>query len=983
MTMTIRTGPIEEQLLKAAPDPMIMVDARGTIIQLNTLATTLFGYTQDMLIGQPLDTLIPARLRESHRQHFEQYMQHPTTRPMGFGLELSALHRDGKEFAVEISLSPLRTRNGLRVLVDIRNVTALTQAKKSLEQASVELKRCIDKHNDELLRANAELNQQIVERMRAELEVQKSIRQQTAILNNIPDIAWLKNDESRFIAVNEAFGEACGVEPSALVGRTDLDIWPRQLAESYRADDREVMATAKRKCLEERVVDGTGKERWVETIKTPIYNDEGEIIGTTGIARDITARKQTETALRESKERFRQIAENIREVFYIHDLEQSRMLYISPGYEIIWGRSQASLYADPLSFIDAVHPDDQQRVKRSLDRQARGEATEEVYRIYRPNQTLRWIRDRAFPLHDAAGRIYRVTGIAEDITESKQAEDELYAEKERAQVTLHSIGEAVITTDAQGRVDYLNPVAETLTGWTVAEAKGQFLNSVVEIVAESNRRPVPDLVSRCLQEGEMVGLTADSVFINRFGQEYAIESSAGPIRRRDRSVLGVVVVLRDVTDQRRLAQRLVYDATHDALTGLVNRREFERRLEQALASAKQYQTHHALCYLDLDQFKLVNDTVGHAAGDELLKQIRGLMKHQFRDRDTVARLGGDEFGLLLNHCPLDQAAVIAQTLVSNIRDYRFVWKGRIFQIGASIGITPVTATAEDTDQLLSQADVACYAAKERGRNQVRIYRQEDSEPSQRHGELLRAAKLKQALEQGQFRLYRQPIIPLASDRNRPTRYEVLLRLLDEDNELLLPGTFIPAAERYGLMGMIDRWVIRKAFQRLAEGPGGEYSEIAINVSGNSLNDEAFPAFVQGQFSEFGLPPQRVCFEITETAAIHCLSRATKFMSMLRKQGSHLALDDFGSGLSSFRYLKTFPVNYLKIDGSFVRDMLENHGSCALVTAINQAGHAMNLKTIAEYAQSQAIVERLQELGVDYAQGYALGRPEPWNDSERG
>ena len=692
-------------------------------------------------------------------------------------------------------------------------------------------------------------------RRQTEEALKRSDRQQGAILSNISDIAWLKDRECRFIAVNEPFAKACGMTPEDLVGKTDLDVWPEHLARGYRAGDREVMRTGNAKRVEERLVDSDGNESLVETIKTPIVNDRGKVIGTTGIARDVTERKR--------------------------------------------------------------------------------------------------------------------------------AEEALFEEKERALVTLHSIGDAVITTDAKGMVTYLNRVAEALTGWSPAEAQGLPLDTVFRIVDEGTGEPAPDPVSRCIEEGRIIGLGNHTVLISREGEEHAIEDTAAPIRGRAGQVLGAVLVFHDVTEARRIVRKMAHDATHDALTDLVNRREFEKRLENAFVGAKEHGSRHALCYLDLDQFKLVNDTAGHAAGDELLKQVRGLLRGKFRGRDTLARLGGDEFGLLLDNCSVERAIKIAEMVVATLRDFRFSWKGRTFHIGVSIGVAPVTAEAESSAQILAQADVACYAAKERGRNRVRVYRKDGAKPPRHHREILRAATLRTALEEERFRLFCQPIVPLSEDGEAPIRYELLLRLLDGDGKIVLPEAFIPAAERYGLMPAIDRWVIRTGFSRYGEVFGRlPKTLIAINLSGNSLDDDTLLDYVREQLNEFSLSPDRVCFEITETVAVHHLSQAAEFVSEIRRMGGCVALDDFGSGLSSFGYLKALPATCLKIDGGFVRDMMENTIDQAMVSAINEVGHVMGMTTIAEYAHSQAIVERLREMGVNYAQGYALGIPKPLEEVVR-
>ncbi|KAB2925552.1 MAG: EAL domain-containing protein, partial [Candidatus Contendobacter sp.] len=642
------------------------------------------------------------------------------------------------------------------------------------------------------------------------------------------------------------------------------------------------------------------------------------------------------------------------------------------------GRTPANLMADP-EWARVLFDDDLAILTQTRDR------IEREVKFVDPEGQTRWIYTLKAPIKNEAGEVEQVIGVNTDITERKQAEEALFEAKERAQITLHSIGDAVITTDARGVVDYLNPVAEALTGWTTAEARGRSLREVFRIVNEQTRQPAPDPVGQCLQEGQIVGLANHSVLVHRDGLEYDIDDSAAPIRGRDGQVLGAVLVFHDVTETRRLTRQLAHDATHDALTGLINRPEFERRLERALTSARLYGARHALCYLDLDQFKVVNDTAGHAAGDELLKQINTILSGMFRERDTLARIGGDEFGLLLDNCPLDRAQVIAQTVVSNIRDYRFHWEGRGYQIGVSIGLVPITAETRDTTQLLTQADVACYIAKETGRNRVHLYQQEDSETTLRHSEILGAAGLRDALEQDRFRLHYQPIVPLNAPDQRPVRYEALLRVacqdgLGETSELVLPAAFIPAAERYGLMGAIDRWVIETAFREYAAGVGQTGARIAINLSGNSLGDESLLGFIEARCAAYAFSPEWVCFEITETTAIQNLRRTVELMAALKQRGSQLALDDFGSGLSSFRYLKTLPVDYLKIDGGFVKDMMENANDSALVAAINQMSHTLGIQTIAEYVHSQAIAERLRELGVDYAQGYFFGRPAPWGEA---
>ena len=558
------------------------------------------------------------------------------------------------------------------------------------------------------------------------------------------------------------------------------------------------------------------------------------------------------------------------------------------------------------------------------------------------------------------------------VTRVRQTANALFHEKERAEVTLHSIGDAVIITDAAARVEYLNPLAEELTGWRTEEAAGRPLREVFNIVNGFTRAPEANPVEICLRENRVVGLSNNALLVSRDGREYMVEDSAAPIRDREGRIVGAVMVFYDVTSMRHAPHILSYHATHDALTGLVNRREFERRLVELLTDAKASGRDHALCYVDLDQFKLVNDTCGHAAGDRLLRQLTYLLQQRLRDTDTLARLGGDEFGVLLVNCPLPQALRIAQELCRVVKDFRFQWNDQVFDISASIGLVPVTRESANPQELLSQADAACFAAKEKGRNRVQVYRPEDTEVARRHGEMQWVPRILRAMEKGRLRLYCQPIVPLRGGAER--RCEILLRMLDEQGELIPPGAFIPAAERYGLMPQVDRWVVERALTTLEGRLGARMC--AINISGASLGDRDFLGFVREQLRRHAIPPGAICFEITETAAVVNLQEAANFIETLRAEGCCFALDDFGSGLSSFTYLKNLPVDFLKIDGTFVRDLVDDPLDHAMVRAINEIGHLMGVRTVAEFVEDETVLARLREMGVDYAQGFGIARPHP-------
>jgi len=572
-----------------------------------------------------------------------------------------------------------------------------------------------------------------------------------------------------------------------------------------------------------------------------------------------------------------------------------------------------------------------------------------------------------------------VSVLQKEISERQRAEEILTAEKERIRVTLESIGDAVITTDIDGRVDYLNPSAERLMGWSKDEAAGQLFGNIFKIIDEGSRESIEDPMQRCYEDGQIIGLTNHTLLVNRAGEERSIDYSASPIFDHEHTMTGAVLVLRDVTETRRAARQLSYHATHDALTGLVNRREFERRLERILDTSKSDES-HAVVYLDLDQFKIVNDTCGHVAGDALLHQVGGILATQVRTRDTVARLGGDEFAVLVEHCQPDQVLRIAHKLLDTFQDFRFVWQDRGFTIGASIGLVPIEPGIDTLASVIRAADNACYTAKEQGRNRIHLHKHDDQELAQRQGEMQWVLRIQEALDESRFILFYQPIVPLDPNGRGQAHGEVLLRLINPDGSLTMPSVFIPAAERYNQMQHIDRWVIRTIFAALRN-PSiiPPASCVAINVSGQSLGNDDFLHFVERQIEQASVPINRICFEITETAAISNLTHAMRFFTALKQRGCHFALDDFGSGLSSFAYLKSLPVDFLKIDGNFIKDMVQDPIDHAMVEAIHQIGHVMGVKTIAESVEDRLTLSQLSTMGVNYAQGYVLGEPRPLVD----
>ena len=565
------------------------------------------------------------------------------------------------------------------------------------------------------------------------------------------------------------------------------------------------------------------------------------------------------------------------------------------------------------------------------------------------------------------------------LTQRHAFADALQVEKERAQITLESIGDGVITTDVDGAITYMNPAAEALTHWQSARAQGLPLAALFNLL-DDNAQPDGFTLIEHIVKGQLSGGSEHSKTIQRLdGSTVSVNLVGAPIRSAGK-VSGAVLVLHDMTQERQYIANLSWQATHDALTGLANRREFEYRLEQVLhPTGPQQSGRHALMFLDLDQFKLVNDTCGHAAGDELLRHICALLQSDLREGDTLARLGGDEFGILLENCPAAVAEKIAESLRHTVQSLHFVWKGRPFMTTISIGLVHLGHTPTTLETSLRAADMACYMAKEKGRNRVQVYHADDSELSLRFGEMAWVQRLHMALEENRFCLYAQEISPLGHTDGGNGHIEILLRLHDEAGRIILPDSFIPAAERYGLMTSLDRWVVENVFKIIArclqERPDRPMAMCAINLSGITIGDDDFLGFLREKFHTYAIPPGMICFEITETSAIANLGSAIRFINELKALGCLFSLDDFCAGMSSFAYLKHLPVDFLKIDGSFVKDMLDDPINRAMVEVINHIGHVMGKRTIAEFVETPHIEQALLEIGVDYAQGYLIERPQ--------
>lgn len=626
------------------------------------------------------------------------------------------------------------------------------------------------------------------------------------------------------------------------------------------------------------------------------------------------------------------------------------------------------------SWKEYIHPTDLENITQKLSLLNSGQKIVTEYRFVLPDASCCWIQDQFNLVYDSNGKAIEIIGSWHNISDRKKFEEQLFQEKELAQTTLESIGEAVITTDSQGNIQYLNPVAQKITGWTIEEAKNLYFTTVFKTHVQSSTQIVSEVIEDALKEGKTI--SGECVLTNRDGQKYCIHKSIAPIRDKEQKNIGMVIIFQDMSQKHQLSEQLFWQANYDSLTGLMNRYYFEDNLQKAVVSCQAKNICHSLLYLDLDCFKIVNDTCGHHAGDELLKQLGEVLQSKIRPQDMIARLGGDEFGILLKRADSVFAQTFAEQIRCAVEKFVFLWNDNSFHVGVSIGLITMNRIFTPAQNILSLVDNACYVAKNNGRNRVYACQLNDRQLLQERKQTEWIIKIERALKENRFCLYKQAIVSLNSKNGQAEKhYEILLRMVDNDQQVIAPMAFIPSAERYGLMPKIDRWVIEYFCSVYKNLYISDSRFFAINLSGASINDEFLFDFIQKQINTYQIPANKLCFEITETVTIANLTKASKLISQLKQLGCFIALDDFGSGMSSFGYLKNFPCDYLKIDGNFVKDIVTDATDEVMVDCINRMAKVMGIKTIAEYVENNAIKNKLIDLGINYGQGYGIDIPE--------
>ena len=974
-------------LVENAPEAIIVFDIdTNRFTDANDNACILFNLSRKRLLSIGPEAISPSTQPDGtpsfgvRRGHVDRALagEHPV---------FEWLHQDvdGREFPCEVRFSLLPSDESRLLRVSITDISdrkreeALTYAQnKVLEMIAASTP------HDQTLRAICRFVDKLGDNFQSAIMILDQKRQTLSVEQapSLPEKFKLALD---FVNVDPE-GLTCGAAVYHTQDRSTEDIstdlaWvgKRKLAEAHNI----------RAAWSFLIYGAAGRvigalDVYVDTKRAPNTDELDKLSGMARLAGIAIKRQQDEDKLRNSEARYRGLFENVIDGVYIASREGDIIAANPALVEMLGYDDVEDLKSAGKTTVLYVNPIDRERVFARLEAQDVVKNFE--YRLRQKDGSEIVVLENSRAIKDDSGQIIAHEGTITDITERKRAETRIFEEKERAQVTLQSIGDGVITTDADGNVDYINPVAQDLTGWDMRSARNVAVTDIMMIVNEHTRATVENPVIRCLKEGRVITLAENSILITKSGDEIPIQDSAAPIRDRIGNIIGSVMVFHDVSKENRLFRQLSYQASHDSLTGLINRREFENCLIGALETTRDnVEESHALLYVDLDQFKVVNDTFGHTAGDALLRQLSEQIQAKIRSTDLLARLGGDEFGILLERCSEERAIAVAEEIRGVIEGYRFEWQESFTTVRCSIGVVMLNSEIEDVAGVMSSADVACYSAKDMGRNQVHLYK--DSDASLRHEEMKWVSRITNAVEDDRLELFFQPIIAIGKDDNRRGHYELLLRMRDEKGELVGPDQFIPAAERYNLMSTLDRWVIHEALSKLADRneEGEARYTLAINLSGTSLSEDRFLEFVIDELKRQKLPDGAICFEITETAAISNLSRVVHFMQTLKKLGCKFSLDDFGSGLSSFTYLKNLPVDYLKIDGQFIRNVAEDSVDESMVKAISEVGHAMGIETIAERVETKQVLDKLGSLGIEFAQGYYIARPasvdsfKPWGE----
>ncbi len=738
-------------------------------------------------------------------------------------------------------------------------------------------------------------------------------------------------------------------------------------------------ATRRMAMLNQEMLAASGDASVGRRLRVPSDPDAAQLAGT--INRLFDALGERDKKIQGRDRLFTDFAKTLPEIVIVHD---EKILLANESAASLVGLESQQLIGREVA--DLVKPAYRALFRNTMAKRLAGESVPRRLEIQVINgdEAGLWVEAQSsnieFHGHPA------ILTVARDVSHRKSLEVSLSRSKRQAQYTLESIAEGVITTDNDGHIDYMNQAAETLIGTNRDDATGHRIGELFTLVDDADRRPLGDPVERCLAMRRRVNMGRRAVMVTSDGEhEHSIEIMASPIRGPGSSISGAVVVFHDVGELRGMTRKMSYQATHDPLTGLINRRELERRLDEAMDSAHAEEAIHMLFYMDLDRFKAVNDSCGHLAGDNMLREVANLIKEQVRDSDFVGRLGGDEFGALLIGCPIEKARQIASDICNAIADYRFVWKDKIFNIGISIGLVEISHVSGTLQDVMSAADSVCYVAKQEGRGKVHVYSARDEVVARERGDIQWLRQLQAALHEDKFQLAVQPIIAMRGGVESGPAFEVLIRLPDSKGRTADSAEFLRPAERYQLMPQIDRWVVNAALTAVSSGDIKLASgrSCAINLSGQTLGDESFLSFVVEALDRSGVAPSSICLEVTEAAILSNVQHAQRFIEVLHGIGCEFSLDDFGSGMGSFSSLKHLPIDYLKIDGTYTRNLQSDLVNQEMVAAMIKLARTMQFRIVAEEVEHQEDFDWLRDIGVDFVQGHFIEAPMPLGSATTG
>ncbi|OGT73206.1 MAG: hypothetical protein A2W76_09560 [Gammaproteobacteria bacterium RIFCSPLOWO2_12_47_11] len=950
-----------QALLDIAPDATLITNTAGRILYANHHAEKLFGYDWTELIGNEIEILVPEELRKKHAKYRQRYLADPRPRPMdAVNMEFPSRRKDGTFFRAEISLNPVVTgENKLFIVCAIRDVSNRVSDQRALIKISRET---FTRTGEDFFPALAKI---LAEELKADYVIIGGLAVNSEWVETITVV-----DHGRIV---QNFKYELLNTPCVTAMEDSVCIVPDHLQQKY-PDVPLIRKMEMDAYVGVRLYDSQGETCGViNTLYhkplTPEKARRAEFLLQIFALRATSELERTllTGALQQSVHSFRRLFDNSPFGMVILD-QQGKILKANQAITVISGYSRDELLDRDITNLH--HPDVSEAACQLVLQLAVNTCSDPVCQIesrfQRKDGSVIYVREYGYRIDDMHTEPCCIVLHIEEISKQKKAADEIH----KLSLAIKHSPNVCLITDKDARIEYVNSKFTEVTGYSAEEVIGKKPNILAN--EKTPREACARLWATILSGSEWRG-----EFYNRKknGELYWARQVIFPVMDDAGEIRHFVSFHEDGTEARKYTEKLSYQATHDQLTGLINRYEFERRLERIINVAQVDGSTHTLCFLDLDQFKIINDTSGHVAGDALLRQLGKLFREKIRQHDTVARLGGDEFGILMEHCPLEKARDIAGMLCAELTAFNFMWEKMAHHIGVSIGIAIINKDTCDTIEVMKQVDTACYAAKDSGRNRVHIYNEDDIILSQRLHETNWVPEINAALVENRFELVAQTIMQLNANGS-DNAYEILIRLKDSHGNIILPGVFLPSAERYNLSLRIDRWVIDRVFQWLIEHPeqAANIDSLAINLSGASISDRDLLHHIVEQFEASGLPPSKIGFELTETSAIANMLEAKNFMRKLRDIGFQVALDDFGSGLSSFAYLKHLPVNMLKIDGMFVKDIVHDKSDYAMVNMINELAHALGMQTVAEYVENDLILERLKKIGVDYVQGYAIAEP---------